>query len=109
MTPRTTSTAPAAAKKADTDRQALELRRKGTAFRVIARDLGLDGIRDANAAFNRALRLQPKRKQQEIRKQERARLEESWQRAERDPKLSAADRERRLRGVDWHRAQLAAE
>jgi hypothetical protein len=93
----------------DTDTKALELRRKGRSFASIARELGLKGIRGAVQAFNRALRRQPKRTQATIRREESARLDAIWERAQNNDALSPAELEKRRRGVEWHRAQLAAE
>jgi hypothetical protein len=80
---------------------------EGRNFAKIARELGLVGVREAVQAFNRGLRLEPKRRQQSIRRDERARLDELWRKAEQRD-LSPADLERRRRGVAWHRAQLEA-
>jgi hypothetical protein len=102
------ATAKPSAKASTKDQRALQLRRDGMAFRDIARTLHLDGIKGANQAFNRGLRLQPKRNQQTIRREESARLDESLERAERDASLSPDQLARRRRGVEWHRAQLAA-
>jgi hypothetical protein len=93
----------------DTDTKALELRRKGRSYQFIARELGFKGVRGATEAFNRALRRQPKRTQATIRREERARLDGIWQRAQDNEALSADELERRRRGVEWHRAQLDAE
>jgi len=109
-TKKSAPTAPKGTAKASAkDQRALQLRRDGVAFRDIARTLHLYGIKGANQAFNRGLRLQPKRKQLEIRREESARLDESLRRAEHDTTLSPEELLRRQRGVEWHRAQLAAD
>jgi hypothetical protein len=94
---------------AEVDGKALALRRQGRTYTSIARELGLDGIRAAAQAFNRDLRRQSKRQQQVIRREEKARLDAQWMRAQNNRSLTPEELERRRRGVEWHRAQLDAE
>jgi len=59
----------------DRDEQALLLRDQGRSFVGIAKVLDLDGAREANAAFNRALRRHTPREQAVLRSREMARLD----------------------------------
>src|SRR3954468_5156287 len=57
------------------DAQALALRGEGRSFAHVARALGFEKSRDANLAFNRALRRLPAKARTKVRKEEGQRLD----------------------------------
>jgi len=93
-------------KEMDLDERALELRDQGRPFGGIARILELDGPGEANASFNRALRLRPKAEQARLRNREMERLDALAQRLHGRQDLSVEEIVRLLRGVKHQRKTL---
>ena len=91
-----------------TDEKALAMRRRGSSFVTIAKRLGLGGVANANAAFNRALRALPAEGQQEIRDEELARLDALEARVKADTDVAPFDRDRRLDTIGHLRKRLLA-
>ncbi len=92
--------------KVDRDEETLALRDEGRSFAGIAHILGLDNGRAANAAFNRALRSQPKAEQARLRSREMTRLDAVASRVRERDDLSVEEVVRRLRGVKHQRKTL---
>lgn len=92
----------------DTDRddKALTFREEGRTFTAIARELGLGGTVEANAAFNRALRRRPSGEQDGLRQREMARLDALGERVRQRDDLSEEEVARRMRGLDRLRKAL---
>ena len=90
----------------DRDEQTLALRDEGRSFAGIAQILGLDDAHAANAAFNRALRCQPKAQQEWLRSREMMRLDAVASRVRERDDLSVEEVVRRLRGVKHQRQTL---
>jgi len=90
----------------DRDEQTLVLRDEGRPFAGIAQILGFDNARAANAAFNRALRRQPKTQQEWLRSREMMRLDAVASRVRGRDDLSVEEVVRRLRGVKQQRKTL---
>jgi hypothetical protein len=88
------------------DERALALRTKGTGFRTIANELGLERASDANLAFNRALRRLPEEQRATVRREEGLRLDRLADVTRSNSSLTPTDIERRLKGIDRLRAQL---
>ena len=102
----TGSTASSMAGDIDRDEQALALRDGGQPFAGIARILGFDGPRVANAAFNRALRARPRAEQAQLRSREVARLDALASRVRGRDDLSVEEVVRRLNGLKHQRRTL---
>jgi hypothetical protein len=90
------------------DDKALALRRQGSSFAAIARDLGFERASDATRAFNRALRTRPAKEQKEVRDEENRRLDVLVQGVKSREGLPADDVERKLRNIERLRTQLMA-
>jgi len=90
----------------DRDEEALALRDEGGPFAGIARILGFDDARAANAAFNRALRRQSNAEQTWLRSRELARLDALTSRLRGRDDLSVEEVIRRLRGLKQQRKTL---
>lgn len=90
----------------DRDEKALAFREEGKTFAAIARELGLDGTIDANAAFNRALRRRPSGEQDGLRQREMARLDALGERVRQRVDLSEEEVARRMRGLERLRKAL---
>lgn len=69
----------------------------------------MPGSKDANRAFNRALRLQSPAKQSAIRARESERLDRLAEAVRNNAELDEADAEKRLRTIEQLRARLVAE
>jgi len=91
------------------DAKALELRSKGRSFAGVAKTLGYDKARDANLAFNRALRRLPPDELDVARQSETARLDALTTRIEALDTLTPDDRTRQLRIVEVLRKRLLAD
>jgi hypothetical protein len=91
------------------DAQALELRGSGRSFANVARALGYDKAKDANLAFNRALRRLPVKARAKARKSEVARLDALAARVNASEDLDADEAARQLRVVERLRARLLAD
>jgi hypothetical protein len=91
------------------DAKALELRGSGRSFANVARALGFEKARDANLAFNRALRRLPAKARAEARKSEVARLDALAARVKASEELEADEAARQLRVVERLRARLLAD
>lgn len=90
------------------DESALALRERGRSFARIARELGLDGVTQANAAFNRALRRRPAQEQETLRSHEMARLDALGERLRRRDDLDEVEMARRTRALERLRKSLTA-
>ena len=90
----------------DRDEQALTLRDAGRTFAGIALVLGFEDAREANVAFNRAIRCQPKSQQEWLRSREMTRLDAVASRVRERDDLSVEEVIRRLRGVKHQRKTL---
>jgi hypothetical protein len=88
------------------DEKVLALREEGRTFAGIARELGLEGTLDANAAFIRALRRRPPSEQESLRTHEIARLDALAERVRRREDLDEAEVARRIRSLDRLRKTL---
>lgn len=82
------------------DDQVLRLREEGRSFANIARQLGLEGALQANAAFNRALRRQPEAEQESVRNHEMVRLDDLAERLRQRPDLDEVQLARRMRNLE---------
>jgi hypothetical protein len=91
------------------DARALALRTKGTGFRTIANQLGLERASDANLAFNRALRRLPEEQRAIVRQEEGLRLDRLADVTRANNSLTPTDVERRLNSINRLRAQLHAD
>lgn len=91
------------------DARVLALRSKGTGFRTIADQLGLERASDANLAFNRALRRLPEEQRAIVRREEGLRLDRLADVTRANQSLTPTDIDRRLNSIDRLRAQLDAE
>jgi hypothetical protein len=93
---------PAAAvgESSERDEQVLALREQGRTFARIARELGLEGTLDANAAFIRALRRRPAGEQESLRTHEIARLDALEERVRARDDLDEAEVAKRIRSLD---------
>lgn len=91
------------------DAKALELRGKGRSFAQVARTLGYDKARDANLAFNRALRRLPESDRDATRVAEGGRLDTLVSRINASAELSPEEVTRQLHVVDRLRARLLAD
>ncbi|MGH9179110.1 MAG: hypothetical protein ACRD0N_11235 [Acidimicrobiales bacterium] len=91
------------------DDEVLRLRTDGKSFATIARALDFERARDANAAFNRALRRRPESEQVALRRNEQDRLDRLAEVVKADEALGADVRARRLLAVDKLRAKLLAD
>ena len=89
--------------------QALELRRKGQSFKSIAKELGMARSADANDAFQRSLRRQPKAARERLRQEELERLDAVAARLGASQKHDPDDVARRLQMVERLRAKLLAD
>jgi hypothetical protein len=100
--PRGEDPAPAAAPGdgLERDDKVLALREDGRTFAGIARELGLKGTLDANAAFIRALRRRPASEQESLRTHEMARLDALAERVRRREDLDEAEVAKRIRSLD---------
>jgi len=90
------------------DEKVLALRERGSSFSSIARALGLEKAAQANAAFNRALRLRAADEQQILRSHEMARLDALGERLRQREDLDEAERARRAKSLDRLRRLLSA-
>jgi len=90
----------------DRDEEALALRDEGGPFAGIALILGFDDARAANAAFNRALRLQSNAEQAWLRSLELVRLDALASRLRGRDDLSVEEVIRRMRGLKEQRKTL---
>jgi hypothetical protein len=88
------------------DESALALREQGRSFARIARELGLDGSTQANAAFNRALRRLPAGEQESVRSHEMARLDALGERVRQRNDLDEVELARKMRSLDRLRKTL---
>lgn len=88
------------------DEKALAFREEGRTFAAIARELGLHGTVEANAAFNRALRRKPSGEQDGLRQREMARLDALGERVRQRDDLSDEEVARRMRGLERLRKTL---
>jgi hypothetical protein len=88
------------------DEQVLVLREEGRTFAGIARELGLEGTLDANAAFMRALRRRPPTEQENLRSHELARLDALAERVRQRDDLDETEVARRTRSLDRLRKAL---
>jgi hypothetical protein len=103
---------PAAATDSDSperDAKALELRCKGRSFAQVARTLGYEKARDANLAFNRALRRLPEAEKTETRRAEGERLDTLVARIKDTEDMAPDEVARQLRVVDRLRDRLLAD
>ncbi|MBA3653509.1 MAG: hypothetical protein H0W70_04880 [Actinobacteria bacterium] len=91
------------------DSEALDLRREGHSFAQVARTLGYEKARDANLAFNRALRRLPKRDRDATRRAEGKRLDTMVRRINATTDLTPEETTRQLRVVDRLRQRLLAD
>ena len=91
------------------DAKAFELRDKGRSFAQVAKTLGYEKARDANLAFNRALRRLPTEEQDAARASEAARLDALVSRIEASETLTPEDVSRQMKIVDRLRSRLLAE
>ena len=91
------------------DAKALALRTEGRSFASVARALGFEKSRDANLAFNRALRTLPAKARNKVRKEEGQRLDALAAKAKASEDLDADEVARQLRVVDRLRAKLLAD
>jgi hypothetical protein len=91
------------------DAKALELRSKGRSFAQVARTLGYEKARDANLAFNRALRRLSASDQDATRQAEGERLDSLVTRIKGKAELTPETVTRQLRVVDRLRARLHAD
>jgi hypothetical protein len=91
------------------DAKALELRSKGRSFAQVARTLGYEKARDANLAFNRALRRLPETEMAEARRAEGERLDTLVARINGAEDLAADEVTRQLRVVERLRDRLLAD
>jgi hypothetical protein len=88
------------------DEQALLLRDQGRSFAAIAQELDLAGAIDANAAFNRALRLRSADEQSALRIREIARLDALSERLRTREGVSEDELARQMHGVQRLRKTL---
>jgi len=88
------------------DEQALVLRDQGLSFAGIARELDLTGAIEANAAFNRALRLRSAAEQSALRGREVARLDALSDRLRARQGVSEEELARQMHGVQRLRKTL---
>ncbi len=88
------------------DEQALVLRDQGLSFAGIAEELDLAGAIEANAAFNRALRLRSAAEQSELRDREVARLDALSERLRARHGVSEEELARQMHGVQRLRKTL---
>ncbi len=88
------------------DEQALVLRDQGLSFAGIARELDLAGAIDANAAFNRALRLRSAAEQSALRGREVVRLDALSERLRARQGVSEEELARQMHGVQRLRKTL---
>jgi hypothetical protein len=91
------------------DAEALQLRTSGKSFASVARALGYEKARDANLAFNRALRRLPGGELDAARVAEGKRLDKLVVRINTSADLSDDESTRQLRVVDRLRARLLAD
>ena len=91
------------------DDKALRLRARGKSFVAVAKALGYGRARQANDAFNRALRRKPPGERESLRRQELARLDTMAEGVRASQELGPDDVARRLRIVERLRARLLAE
>lgn len=91
------------------DAKALELRSKGRSFAQVARTLGYPKARDANLAFNRALRRLPKAARDATRKAEGVRLDSLVTRINSASDLTPETVTKQLRTIDRLRERLLAD
>jgi hypothetical protein len=82
------------------DEKVLALREDGRTFAGIAREVGLKGTLDANAAFIRALRRRPPSEQESLRTHEMARLDALAERVRGREDLDEAEVAKRIRSLD---------
>lgn len=94
---------------ASLDDEVLALRAQGRAFGTIAKRLGMKRSKDANLAFNRALRRRPPAERDEIRSAESERLDRVAVAVRADESLSAAETEKRLETIEALRRRLLAD
>jgi hypothetical protein len=92
----------------DQDDRALDLRGQGHSFAAIARELGLSSAPMAVEAFNRALRARPPEQQEELRRDENARLDALADHVRADDRLDDETKEKRLRVIERMRGALRA-
>jgi hypothetical protein len=90
------------------DAEVLVLREQGRSFSSIARALGFEGARPANAAFNRALRRLPPSEQESLRGHEMSRLDAMGERINQRQDLDDEEKARRARSLDQLRKKLSA-
>jgi len=90
----------------DRDEQALTLRDQGRSFVEIARILEVEGVREATAAFNRALRRRPNAEQAWLRSREAARLDALASRLRWRDDLSVEEVVRHLYSLQYQRKML---
>jgi hypothetical protein len=90
------------------DDTVLTLREGGRSYTNIARTLGLDGVAQANAAFNRALRRLPAGEQEASRGREMARLDALGERLRHRDDLDEAEKARRRKALERLRTALTA-
>jgi hypothetical protein len=91
------------------DEEALELRIQGKSFNGIAKSLGFNRPSEANEAFNRALRRRSTAEQEDLRRQEMARLDALIEGVRGKAELAPDDLARRLRSVERLRTKLLAD
>ncbi len=90
----------------DIDDEVLTLRSQSKGFGKIAQTLGLGRARDANEAFNRALRRRTPEEQTAIRCDENRRLDRLADAVKADESRTKQDVDKRLRAVERLRARL---
>ncbi len=88
------------------DEKALVLRDQGRSFAAIAQLLDLAGAIEANAAFNRALRLRSAAEQAALRSREMARLDALTERLRTREGVSEEELARQMHGVQRLRKTL---
>lgn len=91
----------------ETDDQVLTLRLQSMGFGKIAQTLGLGRAREANEAFNRALRRRPPEEQATIRSGENRRLDRLANAIKADESRSEQEVEKRMRAIERLRSRLA--
>jgi AraC-like DNA-binding protein len=91
------------------DDEVLALRVQGKSFAGIAKSLGFTRPSQANEAFNRALRRKPSAEQEDLRRQELARLDALIEGVRGNADLAPDDLARRLRSVERLRTKLLAD
>jgi hypothetical protein len=89
-----------------TDGEVLRLRSRGQAFAKISRVLEFERPKDAEAAFQRALRRLPTAEQALVKQEETSRLDRMTARVEADMDRTPEDRARRLVAIERLRGLL---